>query len=236
MPRTTPGSGALLRPYFNSDYGIEKIEVLDGGVGYAKTDPPKIEIDGTMTPVTEGVFFPVITGIGTIADIVIFKSGLGYYPVFSTTTASDVVVERGAFGSIATSHTVGSGNSVYTGDYNIVDDTLYFTDAPYGKTGPVGLETGSTFAGRLFSRKMDPYDVQDKNVILDDLSLEFTGIAGTQFSLTENLGIVSALYNDVNTGVDINNNPFVLINNVVQTPGADFEVVDSTENLSLIHI
>ena len=230
MPRTTPGSGALLRPYFNSDYGIEKIEVLDGGVGYAATDPPKIEIDGTMTPVTEGVFFPVITGIGTIADIVIFNSGLGYYPVFSTTTASDVVVERGAFGSIATSHTVGSGNSVYTGDYNIVDDTIYFTDAPYGKTGPIGLETGSTFAGRLFSRKMDPYDVQDKNVILDDLSLEFTGIAGTQFSLTENLGIVSALYNDVNTGVDINNNPFVLINNVVQTPGADFEVVDSTEN------
>ena len=27
MPRTTPGSGALLRPYFNSDYGIEKIDV-----------------------------------------------------------------------------------------------------------------------------------------------------------------------------------------------------------------
>ena len=29
---------------------------------------------------------------------------------------------------------------------------------------------------------------------------------------------------------DINNNPFVLINNVVQTPGADFEVVDTSEN------
>ena len=230
MPRTTPGSGALLRPYFNSDYGIEKIEVLDGGVGYAKTDPPKIEIDGTMTPTIEGVFFPVITGVGTISDIVIFKNGIGYYPVFSTTTASDVVVERGAFGSIATSHTIGSGHSVFTGDYNIVDDTIYFTDAPYGKAGPVGLETGSTFSGRLFSRKLDPYEQQDKNVILDDIALEFTGVAGTQFTLTENLGIVSALYNNVNTGVDINNNPFVLINNIVQTPGADFEVVNSTEN------
>jgi len=230
MPRTTPGSGALLRPYFNSDYGIEKIEVLDGGVGYAKTDPPKIEIDGTMIPTIEGVFFPVITGVGTISDVVIFKNGIGYYPVFSTTTASDVVVERGAFGSIATSHTIGSGHSVFTGDYNIVDDTIYFTDAPYGKSGPVGLETGSTFSGRLFSRKLDPYEQQDKNVILDDIALEFTGVAGTQFTLTENLGIVSALYNNVNTGVDINNNPFVLINNIVQTPGADFEVVNSTEN------
>ena len=230
MPRTTPGSGALLRPYFNSDYGVEKIEVLEGGAGYAVTDPPKIEIDGTVTPTTEGVFFPVITGVGTIGSIVIFKEGIGYYPVFSTTTASDVVVERGAFGSIATSHTVSAANSVFTGDYNIKDDNIYFTDAPFGKLGPVGLETGSTFSGRLFSRKLDPFEPEDKNLVLDDIALEFTGLAGTQFTLTENLGIVTALYNDVNSGVDLNNNPFVLINNVVQTPGADFEVVNSSNN------
>ena len=56
MPRTTPGQGALLRPTFNSTYGVSDIEVLDGGSGYAKTDPPKIEIDGTASPITEGVF------------------------------------------------------------------------------------------------------------------------------------------------------------------------------------
>ena len=60
---------------------------------------------------------------------------------------------------------------------------------------------------------------KDKNVILDDISLEFTGIAGTQFTLSENTGVVTAFYNSVNTGVDINNNPFILINNIVQTPG-----------------
>ena len=81
-----------------------------------------------------------------------------------------------------------------------------------------------------FSRKLDSFDPKDKNVILDDISLEFTGIAGTQFTLTENTGIVTSLYNAVNTGVDINNNPFILINNVVQTPGLDFEVLDNAEN------
>ena len=82
----------------------------------------------------------------------------------------------------------------------------------------------------MFSRKLDPFEAKDANTILDDVSLEFTGIAGTQFTLTENNGIVTSLYNNVNTGVDINNNPFILINNVVQTPGLDFEIVDNTSN------
>ena len=82
----------------------------------------------------------------------------------------------------------------------------------------------------MFSRKLDPFEAKDANTILDDVSLEFTGIAGTQFTLTENNGIVTSLYNNVNTGVDINNNPFILINNVVQTPGKDFEVIDSDAN------
>ena len=86
MPRTTPGQGALLRPTFNSTYGVSDIEVLDGGSGYAKTDPPKIEIDGTASPITEGVFFPVISGVGTISDVIIFTAGVVYYPVFSTST------------------------------------------------------------------------------------------------------------------------------------------------------
>ena len=230
MPRTTPGSGALLKPTFDSFYGVSSIEVINGGTGYAKTDPPKIVIEGTSSPAVEGVFFPVITGIGTISEIIIFKSGEGYYPVFSTSSSSEIAVERGSFGTQAQSHGAGLAYSVFSGDYNIVEDNIFFSDAPYGKSGPVGLETGSSFSGRLFSRKLDPFDEKDKNVILDDISLDFTGVAGTQFTLSENTGVVTALYNSVNTGVDINNNPFILINNIVQTPGLDFEVVDSAEN------
>jgi len=131
--RVTPGSGALLRPSFNSVYGVVNVEVLDGGSGYAKTDPPKIIIEGTTTPLTEGVFFPVISGLGTISEVIIFNTGAGYYPVFSTSTQSQVVVERGAFGTISTSHSVGTAYSVYTGDYNIIDDNIFFSDAPYGQ-------------------------------------------------------------------------------------------------------
>ena len=229
MPRTTPGSGALLRPVFNSSYGVELIEVIDGGNGYSKADPPKIVIEGTETPVVEGVFYPVITGVGTISEVVIFNTGAGYYPVFSTTTSSEVVVERAAFGSISTTHGLGV-SSVFSGDFNIVEDEIFFTDAPYGKRGPVGLETGSTFNGRLFSRKFDPFEPQDKNLVLDDISLEFTGVAGTEFTVTENLGIVSSLYNSVNSGVDINNNPFILINNIVQTPNLDFNFSNTSSN------
>ena len=56
--RVTPGEGALLRPSFDSSYGVFQIEVLDGGAGYAQTDPPKVIIEGTTTPVTEGVLKP----------------------------------------------------------------------------------------------------------------------------------------------------------------------------------
>ena len=231
MPRTTPGQGVLLKPTFNSVYGVTNIEVLAGGAGYAQTDPPKITIEGTATPSVEGVFYPKISGVGTVSEIIIFKTGAGYFPIFNQSEQSGVVVERGAFGTIATSHSsAGIAYSVFSGDYNIVDDNIFFTDAPYGLSGPAGLETGSSFSGRLFSRKLDPFDEKDKNVILDDISLRFTGIAGTQFTLSENNGIVTALYNDVNTGVDIQNNPFILINNVVQTPGLDFEIVDNAEN------
>lgn len=230
MPtRVTPGSGAVLRPFFDSNYGVEKIEVVFGGSGYAKTDPPKISIQGTQTPTTEGVFYPIISGVGTIREIVIFNSGAGYYPVFSTTTGGQVFVERGVFGTSPGVHTSGV-SSVFSGDYNIIEDNIYFSSPPYGKTGLVGLETGSTFTGRIFSRKLDPNETKDKNLIFDDISLEFTGVAGTEFKLTENLSNVTAAFNSVNAGSDINNNPFILINNVSQTPGLDFNVVDADEN------
>ncbi len=87
MPRTVPGSGAVLRPYFDpTTYAVTSIEVLNGGVGYASTDPPLINIENTKVPTTAGVFTPNIVG-GVIANIVVVSGGAGYFPLPTPVTA-----------------------------------------------------------------------------------------------------------------------------------------------------
>jgi len=84
MPtRVAPGSGAIIKPYFNSVYSVTEIQVIDGGSGYASTDPPKIEISGSSPPTVEGSFYPVISSTGKIARIVVLNGGSGYTPLES---------------------------------------------------------------------------------------------------------------------------------------------------------
>lgn len=140
-------------------------------------------------------------------------------------------VERSFLGTISGVHTVGASATVLSGDYNIVGDTIYFTTPPYGKIGPVGLETGSIFAGRVFSRKFDGTETRDKNIILDDISLSFTGIAATEFTVKVNGETTQTLYNNVNFSSQINNNPLILINNVIQESGVDYTIDGSGSNV-----
>ena len=44
MPRTVPGSGAVISPLFNSVYGVRDVYVVEGGDGYDPTDPPKLTV------------------------------------------------------------------------------------------------------------------------------------------------------------------------------------------------
>lgn len=78
--RTVPGSGAILQPEFDTVfYSVSKIYVINGGSGYAYTDPPKITIQNTETPEIEGIFYPIISG-GSIVSVKIINPGAGYYP------------------------------------------------------------------------------------------------------------------------------------------------------------
>lgn len=142
-----------------------------------------------------------------------------------------VEVERAYLGSVSGVHTVGAAATILNGDYNIVGDIIYFTTAPYGKIGPVGLETGSIFGGRVFSRKIDPSKPEDRNIILDDISLSFTGIAATEFTLKSNQQTTTTLFNDVNSDSLINNNPFIIINDVFQEPKVDYDIDGSLGNV-----
>jgi hypothetical protein len=141
-----------------------------------------------------------------------------------------VEVERGFFGSLSGIHTVGTSATILSGDFNIVGDTIYFASSPYGKVGPVGLETGSSFSGRVFSRSFDANQTKDGNIILDGISKSFTGIAATQFTLTSGGNTTQVLFNDVNSGTDSNNNPIILINNIFQVPEKDYIIDGSSQN------
>ena len=112
-------------------------------------------------------------------------------------------VERGQMGTVAVAHTVGAAVTVLKGDYRINEGRLYFSEAPYGPTGTVGITTHSTFSGRAYYRL-----TYDTNKIIDDISDRFDG-STDQFKMTTNgnelLGISSSF-------------GAVLINNIFQKP------------------
>jgi len=82
MARTVPGSGAVIKPNFNSDFGILSIEVLNGGSGYDPLDPPRLTIDNCGTPQVEALLYPFIDeDSGRIIYVRVLNSGKGYDPL-----------------------------------------------------------------------------------------------------------------------------------------------------------
>jgi hypothetical protein len=138
-----------------------------------------------------------------------------YLNVISVGIGSEknVFFDRPILGSKAESH---SSNSIITkikGNYNIVDNFIYFTDSPFGNifNTESGLKNGSTFSGRVFFRsgiKNDDIGPYDKNIIFDDISQEFTGVKEF-FTLKENSNDVTGISTD---------NAIITINDVFQPP------------------
>lgn len=139
-------------------------------------------------------------------------------------------VERGSFGSTIGIHSVGIAGTIFKGKFNIVGDTIFFSTAPYGLTGPTGVETGSSFSGRVFSRQIDANEPRDRNIVLDDISNSFTGIAATQFTVKVDGNTTTTLFNNVNNSTNISNNPLIFINGVLQAPALDVTVENSITN------
>jgi photosystem II stability/assembly factor-like uncharacterized protein len=178
----------------------------------------------------------VSSGISSITSLDVFNIDSEYLKVTSIGIGSTnaIGVSRGFFGSIQDYHSVGAAVTLVKGDFNIKNDTIYFSTPPYGPTGPEGLKTRSTFQGRAFSRRYDPGLINDRNIVLDDISDQFTGIAATEFILKENNNNVVGLFTDtnsvLNSATDINNNPVILINNVPQISEVDFTISNPGQN------
>jgi hypothetical protein len=141
-------------------------------------------------------------------------------------STNSLLVDRGFVGTNAESHSIGSTVTKVLGNYNIVNNTINFADAPYGNTPTsdetnrpdqrdyIGITTRSTFGGRVFLRSginttsgvfVDTYST---NYVLDSLSDQFDGVT-KEF-------VLKSSGQDV-TGISTSN-AIVLINNVFQEP------------------
>ena len=135
-----------------------------------------------------------------------------------------VVVQREWMGTGLGTHYANAKIQKIEGNYNIVENKIHFVEAPYGPdpistttAAPddrdwVGISTHSTFQGRTFMRSGragQDTETYANNIIFDDISNEFTGIAKT-FTLKKDGGTNA-------TGFSTSNG-IVLINSVFQGP------------------
>ena len=136
-------------------------------------------------------------------------------------------VDRGWMGSKIAGFATDTKVVKVIGAYNIVENTLNFVDAPVGNTpmssdtnAPddrdwTGITTHSTFQGRTFMRSGKTgtaAETYTNNMVLDDISNEFTGIAKT-FTLKKD--------GENATGFSTSNG-IILVNGVFQGPERTF--------------
>lgn len=124
-----------------------------------------------------------------------------------------VSCRRQQLGTASTIHSAGSIITKYNGNYNIVNDVIYFVEAPHGD--PSNPEASSSFQGRIFLRTEpvgSSLTAYNKNVIFDDISSQFNGIDNT-FELKSAGNSVSGIVssNSISAGI-------LLINNIFQKP------------------
>ena len=151
-----------------------------------------------------------------INDEIIRVSGVGIG------TTNNIIADRAVFGTGIQTHSTNDEIVKLDGNYNIIDNTLYFSEPPYGlvpeenpevpdETDYTGLQISSKFSGRVFLRSGVPdtdIDAYENNYIFDSLTEDFNGI-DTEFTLTENGQNI--------TGFSTNNS-VVLLRSVFQQP------------------
>lgn len=228
---TGVGTGNHIFSY--RDPNANSIISIDGVVQSPLTKKSLIVSLGSPVSTSTTSVVHVTSGISSlkVGDILNLSEEYLLVKSLGITSSNFVEVERGFLGSVSGIHTIGVSATVLTGNFNIVKDVIYFTTPPYGKIGPTGLQTGSIFSGRAFSRSFDPLQPKNKNIILDDISLSFTGIAATEFTLKSAGQNTEVLFNDVNSATNISNNPLVFINNVFQVPQSDFTIDGTPDNV-----
>ena len=155
-------------------------------------------------------------------------------------------VLRAQLGSEVETHSNGAVIELLGGDYTIVDNTIHFTSAPFGKT-PIGTTTGSpddrdysgittnsSFQGRTFIRsgiKNETFDTYFTNYTFDNIQSQFNG---QERNFT--------LFSNGNTVTGFSTQQAIVINsNIIQEPKGtqetigDFRLVESAGITSIVY-
>jgi hypothetical protein len=141
---------------------------------------------------------------------------------FGSTNA--IRVRRPWLGTVVAGYSTGTLITKVSGNYNIVDNTINFVEAPYGNiplststNSPderdwLGISASSSFQGRSFLRSGEPNTSNEtyyKNYIFDDISSTFNGNK-KDFALKSNGSDVPGISTE---------NAVILINDIFQEPG-----------------
>ena len=166
--------------------------------------------------------FITMTGISSFfsGDIIKVNDEFMKIDTVGIGSTNRVLVRRGQLNSAIVDHDAGDTVTKFLGNYQIVKDTINFTDAPKGEKGPSGLTTTSTFVGRVFTHTGVPGGSQEtyvNNFVFDTVEDQFTGIA-TNFILKSGGANVTGFA--TNTGV-------ILLNEIFQNPADDYNIVET---------
>lgn len=179
------------------------------------------------TTVDEVIFFTGITSFFG-EDLIKINDEIMRIDAVGVGSTNAIRVKRPWMGTVISGHSTGSLVTKVDGNYNIVDNTINFVEAPYGNipisstTNPpderdwVGISTGSSFQGRTFLRsgmKGTSNETYYKNYIFDDISSGFDGLTKS-FTLKSNGSDVSGIADE---------NAVVLINDIFQGPGLTYD-------------
>ena len=137
-------------------------------------------------------------------------------------------VRRTWLGTPLAGYSTGTLVTKVNGNYNIIENTLNFVEAPYGNTplgtstNPpderdwTGISTSSHFQGRTFLRSGTTNSINEtyyKNYVFDDISSGFNG-DNRSFDLKSNGSNVTGIATE---------NAIILINDVFQGPGISYD-------------
>ena len=166
-----------------------------------------------------------ISGVTSISagDLLQIEDEIVYVTDVGIGGENNIDVRRAWMGTDISSHNTNVLVTKIIGNYNIIGNTLNFSQAPYGQVplstsilGPdevdwTGITTNPTFQGRAFLRSGVPNSSENTysdNYIFDDISEEFTGIQSS-FILKSNETNISG----ISTW-----NSIILVNGIFQQP------------------